>query len=461
MTPAEQQQYIEKVAALAVKIAPLFGRKIISPVIGQFCKESAFGTSELAVKATNHAGMKYRGDRCPHAIPDQWYLKDAGEQRPDGTKYTVPNAAWYMFKTLEDCMYAYFEFTSIDIYKPLRECTEAKKYCDLLYSTGYATGVGYSASLWNDYVVKYNLQKYDAMLNASVAPNRLIKIMLDAGHYGKYNRSPVLPEYYESDFTWKHHLYLKAELEQYGFEVGTTRASKDGDLGLTARGRKAEGYDLFISLHSNACGTESVDRVEGIYLVDDGCSADIHKQSKEIATLLCDTVKPLMGATQPSKIYNKVSASDRNANGKLDDEHYGVLYGTHQVGVTGIIIEHGFHTNLKEAQWLAQDANVKKLAIAEAKALAQYYSMKPAENPTINPSNPYPEPSRTIKMEPADDVKWVQWELQESGYNTGAKITGVFDERWDEALRAYQADHNLTVDGKCGWGTRTSLLANK
>lgn len=43
-----------------------------------------------------------------------------------------------------------------------------------------------------------------------------MKICLDAGHYGKYNQSPVNKAYWESEFTWKFHLLLKAELERYG-----------------------------------------------------------------------------------------------------------------------------------------------------------------------------------------------------------------------------------------------------
>ena len=46
-----------------------------------------------------------------------------------------------------------------------------------------------------------------------------IKICLDAGHYGKYNQSPAVSKYYESDMAWKLHLLLKKELEAYGIEV--------------------------------------------------------------------------------------------------------------------------------------------------------------------------------------------------------------------------------------------------
>lgn len=74
------------------------------------------------------------------------------------------------------------------------------------------------------------------------------RICLDAGHYGKYNQSPVVKEYYESDMNWKLHIYLKAELENYGFEVITTRKEQAKDLGLYERGYKAKGCDLFLSL---------------------------------------------------------------------------------------------------------------------------------------------------------------------------------------------------------------------
>ena len=50
-----------------------------------------------------------------------------------------------------------------------------------------------------------------------------VKVCLDAGHYGKYNRSPAVSSYYESDMTWKLHNYLKKELESFGIVVVTTR----------------------------------------------------------------------------------------------------------------------------------------------------------------------------------------------------------------------------------------------
>ena len=63
-------------------------------------------------------------------------------------------------------------------------------------------------------------------------------ICLDAGHYGKYNSSPAIPEYYESDMNRKLHLMLKSSLEKYGIKANAERQ--------LARLRAA-GFDAFIS----------------------------------------------------------------------------------------------------------------------------------------------------------------------------------------------------------------------
>ena len=89
-----------------------------------------------------------------------------------------------------------------------------------------------------------------------------VKVCLDAGHYGKYNRSPAVSSYYESDMTWKFHNYLKKELEAFGIGVVTTRTNQNTDRALYERGASSKGCSLFISVHSNAVGNgvnENVD----------------------------------------------------------------------------------------------------------------------------------------------------------------------------------------------------------
>ena len=199
-------------------------------------------------------------------------------------------------------------------------------------------------------------------------------VCLDAGHYGKYNRSPVVKDYYESEMNWKLHNLLAAELEGYGIAVVKTRADQKKDLALKARGKASKGCDLFLSIHSNACDTESVDRPVGIYFVDDNCGG-IDDQSKILTQLLVQTVQEVMQTKGKAQTYSKKSSGDRDGDGKKNDDYYGVLFGAHQVGTAGVILEHSFHTNTRAAKWLLEDENLQRMAQAEAAVLAEYFGM--------------------------------------------------------------------------------------
>lgn len=198
-------------------------------------------------------------------------------------------------------------------------------------------------------------------------------ILLDAGHYAQQNKyhalSPI--EYYESEMTWKLHLYLKKELEKYGFIVGTTRDEQEVDLPVAERGKLAKGYDLMLSLHSNTAESESVDRAVVIPLQELDWT-DIDDISAEVAEMLGDCIQDTMGLSS-CQIYRRKATWDRDGNGKMDDEYYGIAYGARLVGTPIVILEHGFHTNKKTAQWLYDENNLRKLAQAEAATLAEYY----------------------------------------------------------------------------------------
>ena len=86
-----------------------------------------------------------------------------------------------------------------------------------------------------------------------------MRICLDAGHYGKYNRSAVVPAFYESEFNWKFHLLLRKYLEESGAEVSVTRQDQKEDLDLYERGRCAKNHNLLISIHANWAARESAD----------------------------------------------------------------------------------------------------------------------------------------------------------------------------------------------------------
>ena len=199
-------------------------------------------------------------------------------------------------------------------------------------------------------------------------------IILDPGHSGYYfNASPVVNGYYESERMWKLTHLLKKELEEWGFKVKLTRESIYDDPELTARGRMAKGGDLFLSLHSNAAASEAPDAPWIIVLNPDG-KTGIDEISREVGEAIGPVVSGIMGVSAPY-YYTKSVDFDRDGNGFIDDEYYGVLFGAKSVGVPGVIIEHSFHTNTKAATWLMSDDNLAELAKIEAAALAEFYEI--------------------------------------------------------------------------------------
>lgn len=91
------------------------------------------------------------------------------------------------------------------------------------------------------------------------------------------------------------------------------------------------------------------------------------------------------------------------------------------------------------------------------------YTTNLASTATYKGSNPYAQPTATVKYIKAEvnvakeSVKWLQWELVESGYSI--TIDGKFGTKTRTALKAFQASCKIEVDGKCGPATRAKLIA--
>lgn len=283
-------------------------------------------------------------------------------------------------------------------------------------------------------------------------------VCLDAGHYGKFNRSPAVNTYYESEMNWKLHNYLASELESYGIQVKKTRAEQGKDLSLAERGRASNGCDLFLSIHSNAVGSEVNETVD--YPV---VFVPINGSGDEIGKKLVDCITTTMGTKQKG-----YSQTRKSPNGNWD--YYGVIKGAVSAGTPGLILEHSFHTNTRATRWLLEDANLKKLAKAEAAVIAEYYGMtktedKPAEKPVEKPVEQPKSQTCTATLpvirfgDKGATVKVMQTLLDFHGYpcaNGGAD--GEFGNGTKEALKFFQAEKDLDTDAVCGPLTWAKLL---
>lgn len=273
-----------------------------------------------------------------------------------------------------------------------------------------------------------------------------IKICLDAGHYGKYNPSPVVNGYYESEMNWKLHNLLKKYLEQYGIEVIQTRSNQATDLGLTNRGNKAKGCNLFLSIHSNASDNAATDHPLAI--------VPLNGKGDALGQKLADCVASTMGTKQKGKIWTR--------KGSSGGEWYGVIRGAVAVGVPGIILEHSYHTNLTATKWLMVDSNLDKLAQAEAKVIAEHYGQAKAVQETAQETTHSSTLPVLKKGSKGASVKALQILLIGYGISCGSSgADGDFGSATDKAVRDYQKKMGLSADGIVGVNTWSNLLGMK
>ena len=274
----------------------------------------------------------------------------------------------------------------------------------------------------------------------------MIKICLDAGHYGKYNQSPVNKKYYEAEAMFKLTEYLKAELLTYDCEVITTRADQKKDLALYERGQKAKGCDLFISNHSNAATKEEVDYV----VVYRGYKND---KSDELGLKLAKAITKTMGVKQTPRTNTRKSE-------KADREYYGVLRGARDVGCPYYyIVENSFHTNPASTAWLLKDENLKKLAEVQAKTIADYFKL----------SKKVSMPTKAITPEsPKEDIIWVQTKLNDviPDWLPKLKVDGDYGPKTRIAVLTYWDmlgwGKHMNDDGtKVGKSTREALAEGR
>lgn len=86
-----------------------------------------------------------------------------------------------------------------------------------------------------------------------------------------------------------------------------------------------------------------------------------------------------------------------------------------------------------------QSERAKQYRASLGEALYREYGGKPV--------NPYKQPTSNVSMA-REDVRWIQWALCQHGYTVS--IDGIWGNKTEEAVRAFQANNGLIVDGIVG-----------
>lgn len=206
------------------------------------------------------------------------------------------------------------------------------------------------------------------------------------------------------------------------------------DLATVCAEANAWGADLFVSNHFNAGG-------------GDGYECFVYSEARR----------------KLGEIFEKhVKAAGQNSRGVKVKSAFIVLNST---DMPAVLNESAFVDNKKDIQDWNDDAELKKLGEAYAKAAAEYLKLPKKQNTTVTVTDTkVAGVALTVsvlkKGNEGEQVKTVQRLLYAQGYDLGSNkpIDGNFGSKTYDAVCSYQKKNGLTADGVVGEKTWKKLL---
>ena len=212
-----------------------------------------------------------------------------------------------------------------------------------------------------------------------MSDKKKLLVVIDPGHTGNTYNAGAVKGYYESKAVYDLSLYEKAALEKRGIDVILTR-ERNQNPGLYERGqmavKKGRGYAnvVFESNHSNAFNGKAY----GVTIIRSAHLPSSEKLADRMIDAIVKVMKPSTGIT-----YNRGVTTKTQSNGA---DWYGVIRGAVSGEVSqkqaqngpvhyDYIVEHGFHDNQKECQFLSKQENLKAIAEAKAAVIADYFGI--------------------------------------------------------------------------------------
>lgn len=212
--------------------------------------------------------------------------------------------------------------------------------------------------------------------------NGNVVVVLDPGHDGTHGGSSA-NGFVEAQLNLKIAQYCKAELEEYyGVTVYMTRDSAScpngGGNKKSCLQRRADiardmGANLFVSLHNNYSSASSASGAE-IWYPNQNYNPWTSQVGGSAASKILEQLTSLGLHNRGTQIKN--ANEDKYPDGSAAD-YYAVIRHCKEYGIPGIIVEHAFMSNSSDAaNFLSNDEGLKKLGVADATGIAQYYGLK-------------------------------------------------------------------------------------
>lgn len=269
-TTAQIKNFIKTIGPLAT-IDQKSSGVLASITVAQACLESAYGTSDLAVKAKALFGIK------KHDWKGKTYTKKSYEY--EHGKKVLRKSVFRAYNSWQESINDhsnYLRTRKVDgknlTYKAVVGEKDYEKAAKALQKAGYSTYGTYASMLIN-LIKKYALTQFDLKTDSQPTPAKKtttaktpteVRIFLDAGHGGK-DSGAVLGKRKEKDDVLKLVLAIGKKLTVAGYTVGYSRKT-DIYESPTKKAQDSNAFkaDYFFSFHRN-CYNKSAKGYETLY----------------------------------------------------------------------------------------------------------------------------------------------------------------------------------------------------
>lgn len=263
----------------------------------------------------------------------------------------------------------------------------------------------------------------------------MVKVFIGVGHGGK-DPGAVANGLKEKDLNLSIALACQEELSRHGVSVFMSR-TKDESEDLSERIKECNAYnpELALDIHNNAGGGDGAE----VYHSHEG------GKGKTLAeNILAEMVN--------------IGQNSRGAKTKLNskgDDYFGFI---RQADCPAVIVECAFVDNATDIQIIDTAEEQKQMGVAIAKGTLKTLGIAYEEE---KKGMVEVKVSVLKKGAKGDQVKALQALLIGYGYSCGWHgVDGSFGGTTDKAVRAYQKDNGLEVDGSVGSKTWNKLLGN-
>lgn len=185
----------------------------------------------------------------------------------------------------------------------------------------------------------------------------------------------------------------------YGVKVVTTsQYAGSNSIERRVKSVDGQGVDVVISIHCNSASA-SADGSE-VWIPNDSAYLynETHVAGQNLGNSILKNLNALGFKNRGTKTRNCTDGEHYPSPGGICD-WYGINYWSRWAKIPGIIIEHGFVTNSSDAAKLGDASWCKRIGVADATGIAQYYGLSKDAPDPVDPNLEKTGPEVSTKIE--------------------------------------------------------------